>query len=151
MRGPKPIPPELKILTGEKRKERLAPDRPMPSVCIPDPPKHLSLMAQKEWDYITPELARCGILAAIDRTALANYCQAVARLNKAELQLEKEELTVETIKGSMVQNPLIGIINRLYDITRQYAVEFGMTPSSRSRVKVPQKDNGEQNKWKNLG
>lgn len=136
MAGRKPLPTNLKIINGEKRKNRLNQNEPKPDVCIPECPTHLSVAARQEWDRIAPELERLGILSNIDRAALANFCQATARLARAERQLEKEELIVENGKGGSRQNPLVGVVNRLYDITRQYMSEFGMTPSSRSRVKV---------------
>jgi P27 family predicted phage terminase small subunit len=151
MAGRKPLPTNIKVLHGEKRKKRLNPDGVEAPIEVPSPPTHLSVAARQEWDRIAPELERLGILAKIDQTALANFCQATARLARAERQLEKEELIIYTDKGSSYQNPLVGVVNRLYDITRQYASEFGMTPSSRSRVKATKPNEPAKNKWSNLG
>ena len=42
---------------------------------------------------------------------------------------------VKTTNGNLIQNPYLSIANRAMMDMARLAVEFGMTPSSRSRVK----------------
>ena len=150
MVGRKPIPTSLKILTGEKRKCRLNRESPQPEIYVPNPPSYLSAAAKEEWYRITPELEKLGIISELDRAALANYCQIIARLEEAEEQLEEQGLILKTKQGKYYHNPLIGIVNKLYEESRKYAVEFGMTPSSRARVKVEKKE-PKKTPWSNIG
>lgn len=46
----------------------------------PDCPKHLWPEARKEWKRISAELEDAGLVAKVDRSQLALYCQAWARM-----------------------------------------------------------------------
>jgi phage terminase small subunit len=43
---------------------------------------------------------------------------------------------VKTKSGNVIVNPYLGVRNRALDLMRGFLVEFGMTPSSRSRLQV---------------
>jgi P27 family predicted phage terminase small subunit len=45
-------------------------------------------------------------------------------------------LIIKTTNGNAIQNPLIGIANKAHNDMVRYVVEFGMTPSARSRIQV---------------
>jgi P27 family predicted phage terminase small subunit len=45
-------------------------------------------------------------------------------------------LMVRSAKGNAVPNPLVWVANAAMRDMVKYAAEFGMTPSSRSRIKV---------------
>lgn len=98
-------------------------------------PKHLDEEGQKEWRRIAKELYALGLLTKIDRSALAAYCQAYSRWVKASEEMETASLTLMTENGYQYPNPLLGIINNSLEVMRKFGVEFGMTPSSRSRLK----------------
>ena len=151
MRGRKPIPPEFKVITGEKRTKRLAPDRPQPDASIPDIPDFLDDDAQEEWNRIAPELKRMGVLADVDRAALAGYCQSYSNWVNAVKKIKKAGTIIKTSNGNVIQSPLVGIANKALEMMQKFAVEFGMTPSSRSRVKATKSDESAKNKWSNLG
>lgn len=72
-------------------------------------------------------------------SALAAYCQTYGRWVEAEEKLKVEDLVVETKQGNIIQNPLLGVANRALELMHKYLTEFGMTPSSRSRVTVSKK------------
>lgn len=82
------------------------------------------------------ELLRLGILTTIDRAALVAYCQAWARWVEAEAQVAKLGVIVKTTNGNLIQNPYLSVANRAMDQVRKLAAEFGMTPSSRSRIQT---------------
>ena len=75
-----------------------------------------------------------GLLSQIDRAALAAYCQAWGRWVKAEQELTKHGSVTLTIHGTMKQSPYVVVARDAMEELRKFAVEFGMTPSSRSRV-----------------
>jgi len=135
MRGRKPKPSNLKVLSGNPGKRPLNSNEPKPQVRIPSCPAHLNAAARGEWRRIAGELAGLGLLTGVDRAALAAYCQAYGRWVEAERKLKKAgDLTETTTNGNLIQSPLVGIANTAMDLMRKFLVEFGMTPSSRSRI-----------------
>lgn len=144
MRGRKPKPTHLKLVTGNPGKRPINEREPVPANKLPTPPAFLADEAKVEWGRVAEELYRIGVLSSIDRGALAAYCQAYARWAQAEAAINatpaKEAvaggLLVSTTNGNAIQNPLVGIANKAAADMVRYAAEFGMTPSARSRIKA---------------
>ena len=92
-----------------------------------------------EWGRISRELHKLGLLTEIDRPALEAYCQAYGRWAEVSRLMKAPEFSwiITTPKGAQIQNPLVGVANTSVEIMRKFLAEFGMTPSSRSRVIVP--------------
>jgi P27 family predicted phage terminase small subunit len=142
MRGRKPKPTYLKLLNGNPGKRPLNEHEPQPERVIPVAPTELSAEARLEWDRVVGELSRLGTLTVVDRAALAAYSQAYGRWIQAERGIaqmaERDQLTsglmIKTVNGNAIQNPLVGMANRAMADMVRYATEFGMTPSSRSRI-----------------
>ena len=142
MRGRKPKPTYLKLLNGNPGKRPLNEHEPKPEPTIPAAPSELSAEARVEWDRVAGELSRLGTLTVVDRAALAAYSQAYGRWIQAERGIaqmaERDQLTaglmIKTTNGNAIQNPLVGMANRAMADMVRYATEFGMTPSSRSRI-----------------
>jgi P27 family predicted phage terminase small subunit len=147
MRGRKPIPTAIKKLRGNpgKRKlaQELAPITPAAAtdLSVPQPPKWLNDMphALERWRTVAPLLDRMGLLSHLDLDAFEAYCVVWARWRQAEEAIAKHGPVTRTPKGYVVQSPLIGIANKALQHVRAYEVEFGMTPSARSRVSAHQK------------
>jgi P27 family predicted phage terminase small subunit len=136
MRGRKPKPSHLKVVSGNAGKRALNSREPRPAIAAPSPPAVLRGEARREWRRVVPMLEAIGVLAEIDRAALAAYCQSWGRWLKAERELAREGMTFETDKGNHVQHPLVGIARRAMADVVRYSAEFGMTPSARSRVQA---------------
>lgn len=140
-RGPAPKPTVIKELSGNPGKRPLNEFEASPRRDIPQVPKHLSDEAKKEWHRIVKDLFDAGLFTAIDRTALAAYCQAYGRWVKAEALLENEgSMVEETDKGYKYQSPYLSIANTAMDQMKKFLIEFGMTPAARSRIEVKPKD-----------
>ena len=142
MPGRKPQPTKLKVLHGNPGKRELNKNEPQPEIMIPSPPEHLNDAAKEEWDRVSGELYTLKLLSSIDRSALAAYCQAYGRWVSAEKGIESKGLLVKTTNGNVIQSPLVGIANKSLLIMHKFLVEFGMTPSSRSRITVGEGDMG---------
>ncbi|WP_323771973.1 phage terminase small subunit P27 family [Antarctobacter sp.] len=144
MRGRKPKPSGLKLVTGTERADRVNPDEPQPPRSCPEPPGHLKAEARAEWDRVCEQLCALGILSQIDRAALAAYCQAYGRWVQAETALDAmanrdavtHGLMIRTQSGNAIQNPLVGTANKAMADMMRYAAEFGMTPSARTRIRA---------------
>jgi P27 family predicted phage terminase small subunit len=135
-RGRPPKPTHLKVLQGKPGHRPLNEDEPQPDVVdeTPEPPKHLSGVARAEWERAYPMLARNRLITEADLTAFAAYCQAYGRWQEAEHMIAKQGLVVLTPNGFPVQHPYLAIANKAIEQVHKFLTEFGMTPSSRSRV-----------------
>jgi P27 family predicted phage terminase small subunit len=136
MRGRKPKPSAVKALEGNPGKRKLNKSEPKPMTGAPSCPDHIRGAAKFEWNRVVKELVALKIVTKIDRAALASYCSAYGHWVDAEKHLREEDAVIVTDKGNMVQNPYMQISKRSMDQMVKFAAEFGMTPSSRSRVKV---------------
>lgn len=142
MRGRKPIPTHLKIVTGNQGKRPFNPLEPMPEERMPDPPRELCEDGVIEWQRISSELAALGLMTNLDRGVLTAYCDAYGRWAKAKRLMNNAAaldpatggMVIVTMQGNRIQNPLLGIVNKAAADMVRYAAEFGMTPSARSRV-----------------
>lgn len=133
--GPKKKPTKTKILQGTLNVSRINPNEPEPDCKIPDPPDHLSKEALAEWNRIAPELDKMGLISEVDMASFAAYCQAYGRWAVAETLLnESEGLTIETMQGNIIQNPLVGIANVAMEMMRKHLANFGMSPADRAKV-----------------
>ena len=139
MRGAKPKPTALKVLAGNPGRRPLNDLEPQPTVGSMDPPPGLSEEAARHWGIVSHHLHECGLLTEIDKPAFRLYCEAFARWHDANEQISIYGPVVKSPKGFVVQSPYLGIANRAHDQMVKLLVEFGMTPSSRSRVAVEQK------------
>ena len=138
-RGPKPLPANVHMLRGNPSK--LPADKllgePRREVEIPECPSHLLPEAKMEWKRITAQLEKLGLVSQIDRAALAVYCQAWARWINAECKIQElgeSGLVDTTPNGYRQMGAWLQVSNRAADQMRAFLVEFGMSPSSRSRV-----------------
>jgi P27 family predicted phage terminase small subunit len=136
MRGRKPLPTNLKLVRGNPGKRKTNPKEPKPKSGTPACAAHLNATARGEWKRVSKELRTLGLLTNIDRSALAAYCQTYARWSEAEKGIKETGLVIETKDGNVIQNPLVGIANTALKLMHKFLVEFGMTPSSRSRISV---------------
>jgi len=136
MAGRKPKPTALRRAQGNPGHRPLNKNEPQPTG-IPKCPAHLDADAKKEWKRISRELISLGLLTSIDRAALAAYCSCWSRWVNADQQVQKFGAVIKSPKsGFPVQNPYVGIANTALNHMRRYLTEFGMTPSSRSRIQV---------------
>ena len=134
MRGRKPKPSRLKLLTGNPGKRPLNKREAKPEPDLPTCPSHLNKDARKEWTQMSRLLYRHGLLTMIDRPALAAYCQAWGKWVEAERHLRVEGMVIRGRDKNPVRNPWTIIANQAWEQVRKMLLEFGMTPSSRSHV-----------------
>jgi P27 family predicted phage terminase small subunit len=89
--------------------------------------------ARAMWEQVVPELQRLQILKPVDGAALAAYCQTWARFCAAQRTIAKCGMFVETERGP-VKHPAVLIIEAASKELRAWSAEFGLTPSSESRI-----------------
>jgi P27 family predicted phage terminase small subunit len=134
MRGRRPKPTRLKVLTGNPGKRPLNEGEPRPEIAIPDCPEELGETARREWNRLVGELASLKLLTNFDRAALAAYCGAYALWAQATEAIQKYGVMIKSPSGYPVQSPYVSVANRQAEIMMRIASEFGFTPASRSRI-----------------
>ena len=149
MKGRKPTPTKLKIVKGNPGGRPLNKDEPEPEIddVCPEPPDHLSEDAKSEWQRMAPWLYDIGLLTKIDSAAFEAYCTAYSRWVEAEDKIRKHGLIVKSPKGYPMQSPYLPIANKALDYMKNFLVEFGMTPSSRTRVTGTKSKKKEDDPW----
>lgn len=101
-------------------------------------PDWLGREGKAEWRRQIVQLQKVGVLAVTDRALLAAFCQAWDEIAQASKEINKAQKADPSISLRDVW-PLIKIRAEAQARLHRYACEFGFTPASRSRVKVPEK------------
>jgi len=126
----------LRLLEGNLAKRPLNPHEPQPRVKRLKYPPHLSEEARREWRRLVPILERMRVLTEADEIPLANLCLQYTTLVKAQRLLEKSGLLFKTKSGYVQQSPLVAIVAGCVEQVGRLCREFGMSPASRTRIRV---------------
>lgn len=147
-KGRRPLPTAVKKLRGNPGKRKLSKDEPTPAAVDPVMPPGLSEAAQAEWKDILPILRDMKVLTAADAKALAGYCHNFARWMEAEEEVKRLGIIIEEpiMGGPADDREVVGYkyknnpaLRTSMDAQRQmksFLVEFGMTPASRTRIRI---------------
>ena len=145
-RGPAPKPTVIEIAEGRPRKQKINLREPMPAHITREetrtPPAHLSATAKVWWVYYADILRSLKVLTEADLMALENLATATVDRINYEAQLAKTGPLYKTSTGYVMVSPMFSIVDRLKAREFQLLREFGMTPSSRTRVQITQPDDG---------
>jgi phage terminase small subunit len=117
----KKLPTQLKIVKGTNRKNRTNPAEPKPESKLPSCPAWIHPEGKKEWGRLVDEMTKTGVVTGFDYIGLATLCN----------------MWGEYVEGAQTGEPVsVAHITQM----RLYLVEFGMTPSSRSKVHAGEVD-----------
>lgn len=136
MAGRKPLPTHLKLVKGTARPHRLNKSEPKPIVATPEPPDHLDEAARAKFTEVAEMLARHGVRTELDTGALARYVVIWRRWLEAEQEVKRRGPVVKTSNDNIIQNPFLAVANKCLAQMAQIENEFGLTPSSRSRIRI---------------
>lgn len=115
MRGRKPKPTHIKLVTGNPGKRAISGAEEVQASepgAAPARPKFLKGRAAKLWDEYAPQLATLGVLTDVDAHMFATWCALAAELEK---------------------NPAAMTASRIAQM-RALASSFGMDASARTRL-----------------
>lgn len=136
--GPKPKPTALKQLEGNPGQRRLNEREPVPPADRPEPPDFLTADALAEWYRITDILDGMNLLSTADLATLAAYCTVYGRWVDAERKVQQYgAVMLSPNKQHPQKSAYLTVADHALEQLRKLAVEFGLTPSARSRVHVP--------------
>ena len=127
MRGRRPKPTHLKLLTGNPGKRPLNAKEPRPALARPTCPTHLNPSGKAEWKRLASQLYNLGPLSNLDRASLAGYCQAYGRWVEAEKKLMETPAILKMPSGYLQQNPWLTIATKQLELMHRYMVELGLT------------------------
>ncbi len=126
------------MLAGNPGRRPLNQREPQPPILmeLPQPPLPLSSNARREWVRTGGMLLRTGILTELDLSALAAYCVVYGRWVEAEGDVRRRGVMVPAKPRSknLVQNPFLAIANKALQQMLRLLAEFGLTPSTRTRI-----------------
>lgn len=139
IRGTKPKPTALKLLEGTFRQDRANPNEPTinPLSDCPPAPDWLNEWAKQEWYVVAGYLTEVKLLTNTDKSIVAAYCQQMGVYREAENALQTDGRVTVTDKGYQMPSPWVAIGNRALMQAMKIAAEYGLTPSSRSRIQMP--------------
>ena len=92
----------------------------------PPAPSWLSHHAKAEWKRIMPQLISRAIITRADLAGVENYVTCIGIIRQIE--------TERQIAGGIIDAKLFGVLNRAAQTARQLAAEYGLTPTSRTRI-----------------
>tara|TARA_Y100001963_G_C6724388_1_gene420709 strand:+ start:626 stop:1105 length:480 start_codon:yes stop_codon:yes gene_type:complete len=152
MTGRKKIPTEIKKARGTLRKCREL-DNPMEVAkvnALPAAPKWLSKIGKEQFNIVVNQLNNLGMLYEVDLKLIESYANAMALHIESEQQLRKvgriqvyRDNETGDIKHSQI-TPLQTISKQALESALKIATQFGLTPSSRTKISAPKievKDN----------
>lgn len=134
-RGRKPKPTNLRLLHGNPGKRRLPKHEPNLGGRLLRCPSGLSLEAKRVWSQFAKPLAEAGISTPLDLFALRALVESYCLWKTATERVQSEGMTYEK-DGIQRVNPYVRIQANAASVMLKLLSEFGMTPSSRTRVKT---------------
>jgi P27 family predicted phage terminase small subunit len=143
--GRRAKPTKLKKLAGNPGKRELNEKEPKPRCVEPEMPPNLGKLAAAEWKSIVAELQPLGMLSSVDGKALAAYCHAFEQWVAADKEVSARGIIVEEpildkegneVGTKIKRNPADIASQSWLKVMKSYLIEFGMTPSSRTRLRI---------------
>jgi P27 family predicted phage terminase small subunit len=141
MPSPRPKPTILKTIAGNPGKRPLNEDAPV-KLELPKCPGWMHPEGKRYWKQLGAKLVQYGLIGDTDQAAYFAHCDAVGRLQ----QICREFDTMEKMTAVKMD-----LRDRLWRQVISSAVEFGLTPSARSKVKVPKLKDQPFKDWSQFG
>ena len=134
--GRKPLPTNLKLLKGTVNTTReKGKNEPKPKTENIRMPAGMPASARRHWKPLLRMLRDAGIMTVADTVALEALCIVYARWREANEAIAESGLLVRDQGRRLPKlNPYVRIANQSFDQLKSMLAEFGMTPSSRTRV-----------------
>lgn len=141
-------PTALKLLHGNPGKRKLNDREPKPEQVEPPRPSMLSDAAAPHWERLVSMLMAMKVLTAADGLALAIVCNDITELEKLNAAIEKTGYLIKNeISGAVKLNPLLSQQSELNRRVQAGISNFGLTPTSRSRLKSNGPDKAEHDEF----
>lgn len=144
MKGRKPKPTHLHLVNGNPGKRARNKKEPKPQHGRPTPPEHLSKEAAIHWGFFAAKLEGMGVLTLADGPALEELVETYTEVVYLRGLLDSQGYTQIVVdkEGNkrQVNRPTFIQYSDATKRLRMLFVEFGLTPSSRTRVNAAPAD-----------
>lgn len=136
LRGPAPVPTAILAARGSPE-VRGRQGEPRAAVECPTCPGFLSKEAKLEWGRQVKELERIGVIAKLDRSMLAAYCEAWAEFAALSGVIDKRVKNGgEAAYTALITEGVVNAKNRAVERMSKIALQFGFSPSARTRIRT---------------
>jgi P27 family predicted phage terminase small subunit len=138
MAGRRPKPTDVKRGNGNPGGRPLN-DSEIESASISEfePPAHLSARAKDAWLRIVEHYSHTKVIQITDEIALESLCEVYADIRELREDIAIEGRTFSSIDRhgatQMKRNPAVAELSDADKRLRSWLIEFGLTPSSRSK------------------
>ena len=99
-------------------------------------PRGMHPVARRFWHDHAPKLERLGILTEVDGPAFAMMATHWAIAFDAARLIRDEGIVAVDENGAPRKHPMLQVLRDNSTAFRQYAAEFGLTPSARTRLDI---------------
>lgn len=144
----RPKPTAQKLAEGNRGHRKIEGDDFVPDQVMPETPRGMSRGALREWRLMGKILFGKGVLTQVDKMAFKAYCEHAAQSEIAFIKFNKHGAVIDTFAMDKNENRVFlrSDINPWYKVwleeqkaMKAFLIEFGLTPASRSRLKLPEK------------
>ena len=147
--GRKPFPEHIRLLKNDvaHRHRYVGVNNPEPSSSKAVAPESLSPRAKVIFDEIVAEIEEMYPCSETDSRSLVLYANNHEQLEFLELYLRENGVTYEQVSmhgSTWRKRPEVDMHKQCKDFELRILVEFGLTPSSRCKVKNVPKDAGKK-------
>ena len=139
--GRKPKPTAQKVRNGSAKNDPGRINRSEPAALLDEPicPNHLSGVAREAWLRIADTMREMGYLSKTYQDALEIYAETYASYRRTLEKVSQHGVALvsqhpETGEVIIRRNPFSTELNKQKKLLLQILSEFGMTPSSKTRV-----------------
>lgn len=139
-KGGRPTPTALRIMRGNPSKRPLPKNEPRVVAALPPCPRWLRADARREWRRAGRQLEQIGLISHVDLATFAAYCTAYGQLVEAERGIAEHGLIQTSPNGMEVKSVWVTLADKARLTIAKLAPEFGMSPSSRTRVAPAQRE-----------
>ena len=150
--GPRPQPSKVIDLKGGRKHTHrpMNKNEPAPEAKAPPMPEGLDDVAKAEWKRMAPVLERLGVLTEIDHGMFEAMCLSYSDWVKYSKMAQDRPIVKSEKTGYIQVSPFITLADKSLKAYMKLAVEFGLTPSSRSRIHAAPVKGNDNNPWENL-
>lgn len=137
MRGRKPKPTAKKKLEGNPGKRKLNKREPKPRISANITPAQIDAGMKNFTTLYLPLLREMQVFTDADMAAFELMSVHYATAWRAAEVVQIEGLILKDKFGQLHKHPALQILRDNSALFKAYAAEFGLTPSSRSRLQMP--------------
>ncbi|MBL5859868.1 phage terminase small subunit P27 family [Serratia fonticola] len=134
MSGPPKTPTHLRLVRGNPSKRAINKNEPKPPSGVPPTPKHFDKQGKYWFKRMAEELDALGVMSQLDARALELLVEAYTEYRHHCEVLDQEGYSYKTDEGLVKPHPQAAMKADVWKRMRGMLGEFGMTPSSRSKV-----------------